>query len=60
MKDSSKIAVLFTVSIIIAATFAFLGSLMDYPDSIIVWISGVFFALILSLVLFFNTGRPDY
>lgn len=60
MKESSKIAVLFIVSVIIASTFVYLGSLLKYPDNIVIAAAGVLFATVFALVLYFNTGRAEY
>lgn len=60
MKESSRITVLLFVSLSVAATFIYLGSLMKYPDNIIVGAAGVIFALVFSLVLYFNTNTAAY
>lgn len=60
MENSVKATVLISVSIFIAATFLYLGSILPYPDGFIIAFIGVVFAMIFSLVLYVNTGTADY
>lgn len=59
MQYYTKIAVLILVATAIIINFVYLGSLLIYPDNIVVALAGILFAFLLSIVLYMNTERSD-